>query len=75
MEDCDADTSVPDWLIDHPECESVMRRFGLDASCGGQSLATACRRRGCSVAIVLSELQRVLADSARDQGSGQTPRR
>jgi regulator of cell morphogenesis and NO signaling len=57
---CDLDTSVPDWVIEHPQTLAVFREFGIDCSCGGKSLACACRERGLAAANVLSELHRCL---------------
>jgi len=35
MSACDLDTSVPDWIIEHPETLTVFLDFGIDYSCGG----------------------------------------
>ncbi len=56
MTSCDLDTSVPDWVVDHPETLVVFQEFGIDCSCGGKSLAFACRERGLDAAMVLAEL-------------------
>ena len=37
MSECDLDTSVPDWVIDHPETLSVFQELGIDTCCGGKS--------------------------------------
>lgn len=57
---CDLDTPVPDWVVDHPETLTVFQELGIDCSCGGKSLAYACRERGLDAAIVLQELSRCL---------------
>jgi iron-sulfur cluster repair protein YtfE (RIC family) len=57
---CDLDTSVPDWVIEHPETLSVFEALGIDCSCGGKSLAYACREQGLAVETVRLELQRCL---------------
>lgn len=57
---CDLDTSVPDWIIEHPETLTVFESLGIDCSCGGKSLAYACRERGLTIETVLLELQRCL---------------
>jgi len=62
MTSCDLDTSVPDWVIDHPETLAVFRELGIDCSCGGKSLAYACRERGLDAEVVLSKLLRCLDD-------------
>jgi regulator of cell morphogenesis and NO signaling len=60
MTSCDLDTSVPDWVIDHSETLAVFRELGIDCSCGGKSLAYACRERGLDAEVVLSKLLRCL---------------
>jgi regulator of cell morphogenesis and NO signaling len=57
---CDLDTSVPDWIIEHPETLVVLEALGICCSCGGKSLAYACRERGLAIETVLLELQRCL---------------
>ena len=64
MTSCDLDTSVPDWIIDHPETGSVFEELGIDNCCGGKSLEYACRERGLDPKIVLAALHRRL--DARD---------
>ncbi|MFO0935100.1 MAG: DUF542 domain-containing protein [Gemmataceae bacterium] len=61
MSDCDLDTSVPDWIIDHPETLPVFERLGIDTSCGGKSLEYACQQRGLNPQTVLDQLRRVSA--------------
>lgn len=56
MTDCDLDTSVPDWIIEHPATTAVFRELGIDDSCGGKSLAYACRQRGLDPQTVLARL-------------------
>ena len=60
MTACDLDTSVPDWVIEHPETLAVFEELGIDCSFGGKSLAYACRERGLAAEKVLFELQRCL---------------
>lgn len=60
MTDCGPETSVPDWLIDHPETGPVFRELGIDESCGGKSLEYLCRERGLNVEAVLARLQEVI---------------
>ena len=55
---CDLETSVPDWLIDHPETASVFREFGIDDSCGGKSLGYVCQHQGIDGRLVLKLLYR-----------------
>lgn len=51
----DLDSSVPDWLIDHPELFLPFRQFGIDDSCGGKSLRTAFRERGLDPEAALAQ--------------------
>jgi iron-sulfur cluster repair protein YtfE (RIC family) len=52
----DADSTLPDWLIDVPASAAVFDRYGLDSSCGGKSLDYVCRQAGVDVTLVLAEL-------------------
>lgn len=62
MTSCDLDTSVPDWIIDHPETMAVFEELGIDYSCGGKSLEYACREQGLDAEMVLSQLRHCLSD-------------
>ncbi len=42
---CDLDTSVPDWLIDHPSLFSLFKELRIDYCCGGKSLESACHEQ------------------------------
>lgn len=53
---CDLDSSVPDWMIEHPETTRIFEACGIDSSCGGKSLAYACRERGIDAKDVLRQL-------------------
>ena len=70
MTDCDLDTSVPDWIIEHPETLAVFQALGIDCSCGGKSLAYACREQGLEAGKVLIQLhQRLQAVQTADAQS------
>ena len=56
MSEYDLDTSVPDWVIEHPETLSVFRELGIDYCCGGKSLAYACQQQGLPPQDVLERL-------------------
>jgi len=56
--ECTLDSSVPDWIVEHPETLAVFQELGIDYSCGGKSLEFACRERGHDAHSVLSELHR-----------------
>ena len=66
MVECDLDTPVPDWVIEHPESLTVFQELGIDYCCGGKSLAYACRDRGLDAAAVLTRLQRFLEVQHKD---------
>ncbi len=73
MTDCNLDTSVPDWIIEHPETLSVFQAFGIDVSCGGKSLGYICDHEGVDEALVLNALHQQIESSAcrqqREEGS------
>lgn len=54
---CDLDTSIPDWIIEHPESTAVFGEFGLDIGCGGKSLAYVCHQQSLSPSAVLERLR------------------
>ncbi len=56
MTDCDLETSVPDWIIEHPDILNVFQELGIDYSCGGKSLEYACQQRGLDPHAVLARL-------------------
>lgn len=62
--ECDLDTSIPDWIIEHPETTAVFGELGLDISCAGKSLTYMCHQQGLSPTAVLARLQAVIAPSA-----------
>lgn len=60
MTPCDLDTSVPDWIIEHPETLAIFAELGIEYGCGGKSLAYACRERGLDAGAVQSMLLRCI---------------
>jgi len=56
--ECDLDTSVPEWVIEHPETLAIFQELGIDYCCGGKSLEFACRERGLDAILVLSRIRR-----------------
>lgn len=60
---CDLETSVPDWLIDHPALYQHFAAWGLEMSCGGKSLETACRERGLKPQEVLARIRSILGQT------------
>jgi iron-sulfur cluster repair protein YtfE (RIC family) len=70
MTSCDLDTSVPDWVIEHPETLAVFQDWGIDYSCGGKSLGYACRERGLDAEVILATLFRRVGDEEQpEQGA------
>ena len=69
MTSCDLDTSVPDWIIEHHETLAVFQELGIDYSCGGKSLAYACRERGLDAEAVLAKLCCLIADGHKASSS------
>ena len=63
MTSCDLDTSVPDWVIEHPETLGVFQELGIDYSCGGKSLVYACQVRRLDAKSVLVRLLRCVGDN------------
>ena len=58
MTSCDLDSTVPDWIIEHPETLAVFQELSIDYSCGGKSLGYACREQGLDAEVVLAKLLR-----------------
>lgn len=67
--DCDFDTAVPDWIIEHPATLSVFQEFGIDYSCGGKSLGYACDQLGLDREMVLAALHSKTTTSRTPKGS------
>tara|TARA_A100001391_G_C4953270_1_gene247813 strand:+ start:501 stop:692 length:192 start_codon:yes stop_codon:yes gene_type:complete len=62
--DCDLDTSIPDWIIEHPETTGVFSGLGLDINCTGKSLEYACLQNDLSPTVVLEQLRDAIDGSA-----------
>ncbi|MCA9146382.1 MAG: DUF542 domain-containing protein [Planctomycetales bacterium] len=60
--DRDLATSVPDWIIDHPDTAAVFKAMGIDTSCEGKSLEYVCRQQGFDPQDVLERLLRILSN-------------
>ena len=58
---CDLTTSIPEWVIEHPETTCVFTELGLDISCAGKSLEYVCQCQGLSPPAVLKQLQETIA--------------
>ena len=74
MINCDLDTSVPDWVIEHPETLIIFQTLGIDYSCGGKSLRYACREQGLDGDSVMSDLLRCLDVNVKEAGEGNADR-
>ncbi len=66
MYECGLETSVPDWVVDHPETLAIFRELGIDYCCGGKSLEYACQEQGLDAAAVLARLRDCLQGQAED---------
>lgn len=62
MSDCDLDTSVPDWVIEHPETLAIFQELHIDYCCGGKSLAYASRAAGLDLIGTLAKLRGLVSD-------------
>lgn len=62
---CDLNTSIPDWIIEHPETSSVFAELELDTSCGGKSLEYVATRKGLEPRDVLEKLRDALTAQKR----------
>lgn len=56
MRECSLESSVPDWIIDHPETTMVFQKLGIDTCCGGKSLEYLCQIQGLDQDILLLKL-------------------
>jgi regulator of cell morphogenesis and NO signaling len=75
MSDCDLDTSVSDWVIEHPATLAVFQELGIDYCCGGKSLGFECRQRGLDAEAVLATLLRRLDGGSLGDGRRRSPSR
>lgn len=62
MTNLDLDTSVVEWVIDHPEVQCLLESLGIDQSCPGRSLGFVCRQMDLEPNFVLKQLQAIIAD-------------
>tara|TARA_R110002049_G_scaffold285698_4_gene466973 strand:- start:93750 stop:93968 length:219 start_codon:yes stop_codon:yes gene_type:complete len=70
---CDLDTSIPEWIIEHPETSIVFDEMGLNSSCAGKSLHYVCVHQGFSPQDVLQRLrQAVIIASSIDRRARET---
>ena len=69
MTSCDLDTSVPDWVIEHPMTLTVFQELSIDYCCGGKSLDYACREQGHDPATILRKLRCLIADGHKVSSS------
>ena len=63
MKNCNLETSVPDWVIDHPRALSYFKELQIDYCCGGKSLEFACREKHLDPHAVLAKLYHLLEGS------------
>lgn len=72
MTDCTLESSVIDWVVEHPETLAVFQELGVDYTCGGKSLEFACRQQGLDERDVLSRLHQLIEATQRSR-KGTTP--
>lgn len=60
----DLDSSVPDWLVEHPGLLRLVEQLGIDYCCAGKSLRTAAQNAGLDPAEVLNQLRQAIASSS-----------
>lgn len=65
----DLETSVVDWLIDHPGAEALFKEWGIDMGCAGKSLGWAAEQRGLDPHWLLSQLDERLGIERRSASS------
>ncbi len=73
MSSVDLESSVPDWLIEHPELLTLFQELGIDYSCGGKSLRTACEQRDitpCDVARAIAQRLAKVSPGLRPAADG-----
>lgn len=58
--DCDLDSSIPDWIIEHPETIPIFNELGIDTSCGGKSLGYMCVHEDLDPNDVFARLRDVI---------------
>ena len=64
MNEIDLDASVPDLVVDHPQLLRLFQELGVEFTCGGKSLRTACLARDLNPAIVASRCEELLRDAS-----------
>lgn len=57
MFEIDLDSSVPDLVIEYPQLLKLFGELGIESTCGGKSLRTACRDRGLNPSAVVSQCE------------------
>ena len=58
MAELGLESSIVDWVVEHPELIPFFEKRGIDYCCGGRSLEYACRERGIEPRLIIDELQR-----------------
>jgi len=56
--------SVVDLAIEYPQLLSILQGLGIDYTCGGRSLRTACDQRGLNACDVVQLCENCLLESA-----------
>ena len=63
---CDADSSIHDWIIEYPESSTVFRRLGIDISCAGKSLQYVCFQLELNIQDVMKQLHEAIQNSCNE---------
>lgn len=63
---CDLDSSVPDWIIDHPKTERIFDELEIDKCCQGTSLESHCQKLALNAEEVLARLLSAIQVSTHD---------
>lgn len=58
------ESSIVEWVIEHPEVQCVLDSLGIDQSCQGKSLDYVCRQMGLEPHFVLKQLLNVIEDDS-----------
>jgi regulator of cell morphogenesis and NO signaling len=72
MSECDLDSAVTDWVIEHPGILAVLQEMGIDYCCEGKSLRYASRQRGLDPDAVLTKLRNSLDANRQFLSEGET---
>ncbi|MCM2369686.1 hypothetical protein [Aporhodopirellula aestuarii] len=70
---CNLETTIPDWIIEHPETTGVFNEFNLDISCAGKSLQYVCLQHGLNPAEMLLRVRTVIVEFSSIDADSASP--